>query len=95
MVCGVNGLRDEWIATLFDFQRFIGDLSLAELIEDTDLRCAHGDKEAFALPDDVVGALAGAQGETGNVLCALCGAVLRSEEALQAHIFDAHWTNRP
>lgn len=51
--------------------------------------------EAIALPDDAVGALAGARGEPTIVLCTLCGAVLRGEEALQAHIADVHPTAWP
>lgn len=91
----MSELHDEWIKALFDYQRFIGEPGLAELIEDTDHRCARGDEEACALPDDVVGALAGARGEAGDVRCPLCGEVLRGEEALRAHIFGAHWSARP
>ena len=95
MGCGVNGLGGGWIRTLLDYQRFKGDPGLADLIEDTVLRHAHKKAGPFALPDDAVAALSGAQGEAGNVLCALCGAVLRGEEALLEHMMDRHPSAQP
>jgi hypothetical protein len=85
---------DSFIKILFDYQRFQGEPGLTRLIGETDKRLKQTDMEPIALPDDSVSALAAAQGGTNFVLCSFCGAVLRGEEALQAHVANAHRSTR-
>lgn len=83
-------LVGNYLNALFDYQRFLGNPSLATLIEETAQRRLSNDVDFFVLPDEAIRALYGAGGTRDASLCPYCGAVLPDAEALRQHIADTH-----